>query len=862
MARRALVEILGDATGFKRAVHQSVMASNTLQKDMKKLSVTAETTARTQVQASIKKTSRMRAEIVEYKKIAAAARHGSREQVIAANLAAKAEARLAHAIGSTTTAQNRFNRTSRRGRGGRGLGGGRELRGGIAASGLVGSAGSALAFGSLGFLGGFSIAAGIRATIAQASVLQEETEKTTVLFGQSQKQVAAWSKTLASSFGVSEEMALQSAGVFGNMFRSLHFGEEPASKMSERLVELAADMASFNNASPEDTLKALQSGLAGQVRPLRAYGVFLSIARIKQEAVSSGLVKNAAHLTTAQKVQAAYNIIMRDTKLQQGDVARNTESLSVAQSKLKANMAESQAVIGRALLPTMVHLANSFSRYLERTRRTGELQRNVNAAVRTARNVFRGLLAVVRPLARGLVLFSHALGGAKNTAKLFAAVFIGMKVLKWAAEFRTLAAAIRGVAAAEAFAGLGGAGAAGKLGRGRGIFGSKILPGGIAGAAAVGVGATFAQSGETSTNVGGVEVGPGGTVGYKDPLTGKFVLAHGYKGKVSPEEFVRRDIRRRHPELKRGAATGEDVGQRGAATRGQFPEPARGGGGGGRAGRLGFTGRMAKLQFALSQAELTGSSADDRKVLQQQASLLRARIATGKGSLEERQQLNEQLKGVNDQINSLDKEQADKQKQANDKKLSLKKKQADQEKEHMAKLRDKLKEDTSRMNEAIDTARGQFGELFQGPVLQPSEEANKRILGVRGGGQNVSTLTADLRAQTRDFQGWQKDLRRVGRRGGRKLRDELSALGPQAAEEVHALAGASPKQLHAFLSAYKARERSIRQAARDAAPKVFVSVTLDGKKIAEAVTVRQQKAARHTSGQRGGRHPGTVHGIH
>ncbi len=828
MARRALVEILGDATGFKRAVHQSVMASNTLQKDMKKLSVSAESSARAQVQASIRKTNRMKAEAAEYRKLANAARRGSQEQVHAANLAARAEHRLARE-------QQRSTRTTR-GRRGLGLG---------AVGGLAG-----------GILAGVSVTAGIRSVINQASILQEETEKTTVLFGKSQIQVAAWSKTLASSFGVSEETALQSAGVFGNMFRSLHFGEQPAAKMSERLVELAADMASFNNASPEDTLRALSSGLAGQVRPLRQFGVFLTADRIKQEAVSSGLVKNAAHLTTAQKVQAAYNIILKDTALQHGDVARNTESLSVSQSKLKANLQDSQAIIGRALLPSLVQLGNALSRYLSRANRTGQLQRNVNSAVRTARNVFRGLLAVVRPLARGLVLFSHALGGAKNTAKLFAAVFIGMKILKWAAEFKTMAASLNLVAAAQERLNIAnaGGGVPGTVG-GRGI-----VPGGIAGAAVAGGALAFGQRGETSTNVGGVEVGPGGTVGYKDPITGKFVLATGYKGKGSPRAFVQRDMERRHPEIKRGAATGEDVGQRGAGARGQFPEPAGGGGGRGAAGRLGFTGRMAKLGLQLSQAELTASNADDRKVLQQQASLLRARIATGKGSLEERQQLNEQLKGVNDQINSLDKDQADKQKAANEKKLSLKKKQADQEKAHMEKLRAKLKDDTDRMNEAIDTARGQFGELFQGPILAPTEAQHKQALGVPG--PTAERLTADLRAQNVDFRHRQNDLKRIGRRGGRKLRDELAALGPEAAPEIHALAGASPKQLHEFLTQYKVRERQIRQAARDAAPKVFVDVTLDGKKITSAVKVRMQKEAKHTGAQRGGRHPGTVTGVH
>jgi len=134
---------------------------------------------------------------------------------------------------------------------------------------------------------------------------------------------------------------------------------------------------------------------------------------------------------------------------------------------------------------------------------------------------------------------------------------------------------------------------------------------------------------------------------------------------------------------------------------------------------------------------------------------------------------------------------------------------------------------------------------------------------VHMGGDDPKRLTADVRAQTREFNAWQRDLARLKRRGGSKqLLADLTSQGVAGDPAVHALAGASRKDLASFLSAYKQREKAVRQAARDAAPKVFVNVTLDGKKIADAVTVRMQKSARHTSGQRGGRHPGTVHGIH
>jgi hypothetical protein len=46
--------------------------------------------------------------------------------------------------------------------------------------------------------------------------------------------------------------------------------------MSQKMVTLAADMASFNNADPAETLDALRAGLAGETEPLRRFGVSLS----------------------------------------------------------------------------------------------------------------------------------------------------------------------------------------------------------------------------------------------------------------------------------------------------------------------------------------------------------------------------------------------------------------------------------------------------------------------------------------------------------------------------------------------------------------------------------------------------------
>jgi hypothetical protein len=98
--------------------------------------------------------------------------------------------------------------------------------------------------------------------------------------------------------------------------------------MSKTLVQLAADLASFNNTSVDDALVALRSGLSGEAEPLKRYGIALSDARMRQELMAQGVKDLGATLTPLQKTQAAYTLILKDSKLAQGDFARTSTGLA------------------------------------------------------------------------------------------------------------------------------------------------------------------------------------------------------------------------------------------------------------------------------------------------------------------------------------------------------------------------------------------------------------------------------------------------------------------------------------------------------------------------------------------------------
>jgi len=189
--------------------------------------------------------------------------------------------------------------------------------------------------------------------VQAASNLNEEITKSEKVFGSSADEIRDWSETTASSIGISQTAALQATGIFGNLFNTVGLGVDQSAEMSQSLTTLAADLASFNNASIEDTLDAIRSGLIGEAEPLRRYGVLLSEARVQQVAMAETGKTSARSLTDQEKALARYKIILEDTVPAQGDFADTAGGLANQQRIAAAEAQDLAASIGQVLAPGM-----------------------------------------------------------------------------------------------------------------------------------------------------------------------------------------------------------------------------------------------------------------------------------------------------------------------------------------------------------------------------------------------------------------------------------------------------------------------------------------------------------------------------
>ena len=196
----------------------------------------------------------------------------------------------------------------------------------------------------------------VNKSINDASNLQEAMSKVDAVFGSESKVVKTWARSMASSFGLSTRAAAEAAGTYGNLFQAFGIGRVEARKMSTRLVELAADMASFNNVPIDEALTALRSGLSGETEPLKRFGVALNDVRLKQVAMNMGLYDGKGTLDVAAKSQAAYALILKDTALQQGDVARTAAGLANQKKFLAAEVENLSAEFGAVFMPIMINV--------------------------------------------------------------------------------------------------------------------------------------------------------------------------------------------------------------------------------------------------------------------------------------------------------------------------------------------------------------------------------------------------------------------------------------------------------------------------------------------------------------------------
>jgi hypothetical protein len=205
-----------------------------------------------------------------------------------------------------------------------------------------------------GLLAGSAVAAvGLSKLATAASDYGEAVNKATVILGgESVKQLEDFAGAASKTAGISKTAALDAAAGFGALGKQAGLTGEPLAKFSTDLVQLAGDLASFNNTTVDESLQALKSGLQGESEPLKRFNIFLNDAALKQELFALTGEKVSGTLTTQQKIVAANSLIFKQASDATGDFERTSDSLANQQRTLQADFENLKTEIGQGLVPT------------------------------------------------------------------------------------------------------------------------------------------------------------------------------------------------------------------------------------------------------------------------------------------------------------------------------------------------------------------------------------------------------------------------------------------------------------------------------------------------------------------------------
>ena len=175
----------------------------------------------------------------------------------------------------------------------------------------------------------------------------------TVSMGKYAKEAQEYAETVSEAVGIDTSVWMRNQGVFNTLLTGFGNVADKSAFMSKNLTQLGYDISSFFNISVEDAMQKLQSGISGELEPLRRLGYDLSQAKLQATALSLGIDQNVASMDQAQKSMLRYYAIMTQVTTAQGDMARTLNAPANQVRILQAQITQLSRAIGNIFIPIL-----------------------------------------------------------------------------------------------------------------------------------------------------------------------------------------------------------------------------------------------------------------------------------------------------------------------------------------------------------------------------------------------------------------------------------------------------------------------------------------------------------------------------
>lgn len=206
-----------------------------------------------------------------------------------------------------------------------------------------------------------AIGAGAASCAKAAGDLQQSVGGVETVFGDSSKQMLAWSKNAAKSVGLSQNEYNEFATLVGSQLQNFGMSAEQSASKTNELIGLGADLSSMFGGTTADAVDALSSALKGEMDPIEKYGISLNDATLQAQAASMGLGDLYKSGDRNAKMQATLAAITAQSGKAVGNFAREADTAQGQQQRMNAAFENAKAALGEALLPFLTQMAEKLA---------------------------------------------------------------------------------------------------------------------------------------------------------------------------------------------------------------------------------------------------------------------------------------------------------------------------------------------------------------------------------------------------------------------------------------------------------------------------------------------------------------------
>lgn len=170
-----------------------------------------------------------------------------------------------------------------------------------------------------------------------------------VTMGDATDAAVEYAEKVRDAMGIDIAGWMKYQGTFQQLTTGFGVAANKAGIMSQNLTQLAYDLSSFFNVDVETAFDKISSGMSGQIKGLKEYGINLSVAALQEYALSKGITLKVSKMTEAQKSLLRYNLLMERSVNAQGDMARTLITPANSLRILSAQITQFKRALGNVV---------------------------------------------------------------------------------------------------------------------------------------------------------------------------------------------------------------------------------------------------------------------------------------------------------------------------------------------------------------------------------------------------------------------------------------------------------------------------------------------------------------------------------